>query len=233
MSWMWTDGTWSCITSWTHSYSMGCTWVSTIWLEPKIHFQEWEMRFFASFTVTWSNLFEHYLYQKPCKDLGDVEIKGTVFCPREKECITGLAGSNTGRDEENAMTSRKVGGVGRGMESTGQGFSAQTLALALADLVGTEVPVLYVTPVFSECLQWSFMFYFRYFQHMAQLTLVWMAALPSSENMQIDNTFFALTGLCQSWCRGQFLPVPYLPLTLWTFCRLNCVQLGVLCPFPK
>lgn len=54
-----------------------------------------------------------------------------------------------------------------------------------------------------------FRFYFRwYFQYMAQLTLVWMAAFSSSGNIQIDSTFFALTGLCQSWCRGQFLPVP-------------------------
>lgn len=52
-------------------------------------------------------------------------------------------------------------------------------------------------------------FYFRWYcQHKAQLTLVWMAALLSSGNMQIDNTFFALAGLCQSWRRGQFLPVP-------------------------
>lgn len=29
-----------------------------------------------------------------------------------------------------------------------------------------------------------------------------------SGNMQIDNTFSALTGLCQSWRGGQFLPVP-------------------------
>lgn len=35
-----------------------------------------------------------------------------------------------------------------------------------------------------------------------------IATSSSSGNMQIYNTFFALTGLCQSWCRGQFLPVP-------------------------
>lgn len=53
-------------------------------------------------------------------------------------------------------------------------------------------------------------FYFRqYFQHMAQLTLVWLATSRSSRNMQIDNTLFALSGLCQSCQGGQFLPVPF------------------------
>lgn len=52
-------------------------------------------------------------------------------------------------------------------------------------------------------------FYFRwYFQHMAQLTLVWLATSPSSGNIQIDNTLFALSGLCQS-CQGcQLIPIP-------------------------
>lgn len=35
-----------------------------------------------------------------------------------------------------------------------------------------------------------------------------ISAFSSSGSMQTDNTFFTLTGLCQSWHRGQFLPVP-------------------------
>lgn len=50
-----------------------------------------------------------------------------------------------------------------------------------------------------------------YIPHLALLTLVWLPASSSPENMQIDNTFFALPGLCQSWWGGQFLPVTLSP----------------------
>lgn len=70
-------------------------------------------------------------------------------------------------------------------------------------------------------------------QHMAQSASVWRAPFSPSGNMQIDNTFVAHWFVSELAYRSVFTCPSFLPLTLRTFHRLNCVQLGVLCPFPQ
>lgn len=125
---------------------------------------------------------EHFICQKPHKDQGAIEIRDANFCP-----IIGLGERNISRDEGNAVI---------GLKDT-WAVTQGALLKHWCCLCWAWSPGPICNTSAFRALSMSFRFYCGwYFQHVARLTLVWMAVFSSSGDMQIDSTFFALTGLC-------------------------------------